>query len=277
VTGTRDRAAKSRSGPAAVAVDRKAVKLRQRAAKAPANAAKKDSASSDRSGPRRDILAGEVLDKAATLFTAKGFAATSLQDVADQVGLSRTAIYYYFDSKDALLQELVRGVTKQATQIFDDLDTAAGTSPADNVREAARRLVLWVTNPQTHFKLIDRSEHELPAATAAVHRQAKRRVLHGMSALIDAGIAAGEFRAADARIAAFAVIGMCNWVAWWFRPNGERSASEIAATVADQAVASLRRPDRQAARTDLGALTQAIRAELDLIDRMHVVTKKGSS
>ena len=67
----------------------------------------------ERSGPRRDILAAEVLDKAATLFAARGFAATSLQDVAEQVGLSRTSIYHYFDSKDALLQELVRGVTSE--------------------------------------------------------------------------------------------------------------------------------------------------------------------
>lgn len=225
--------------------------------------------STERKGPRREILTADVLDKAAALFTERGFAATSLQDVADQVGLTRTAIYHYFDSKDALLQELVRGVTRQATQIFDDLAAAPDMRPADKVREAARRLVLWVTSPATHFKLVDRSEHELSAATANVHRQAKRRVLNGMSRLIDEGIAAGEFRAVEPGVAALAIIGMCNWVAWWFNPAREKSAGDIAEMVAELAVASLRRPDWRADPTDLGSLTRNIRAELDVIDRLH--------
>lgn len=220
-------------------------------------------------GPRRDILASEVLDKAATLFAAQGFAATSLQDIADRVGLSRTAIYYYFDSKDAVLHALVRGVTKEAGRIFEEVGAASGLSPSQKVHEAARRLVLWVIDPRTHFKLVDRSEHELPAPIAAVHRQAKRRVLAGMKGLIEAGVQAGELRAVDPGVAAFAIIGMCNWSAWWFNPDGELSAGEVAQMIADMAVASLRRPHARAAGTDVRALTSAIRAELDLIDRLH--------
>ena len=227
------------------------------------------SAAGDRGGPRRDILASEVLDKAAALFAARGFAATSLQDIADQVGLSRTAIYYYFDSKDAVLHALVRGVTREAGRIFDDVQGAKNLTAAGKLHEAARRLVLWVVDPRTHFKLVDRSEHELPAAIAATHRQAKRRVLTGMSGLIEAGVVAGEFRGVDARVSAFAIIGMCNWSAWWFNPNGEKTVAEIAHSVADLAVASLRHTSAKSSATDVRALTKAIRAELDMIDRVH--------
>lgn len=227
------------------------------------------SPAAERGGPRREILASEVLDKAAVLFAARGFAATSLQDIADQVGLSRTAIYYYFKSKDAVLHELVRGVTREAARIFEDVEAARSLDPAEKVHEAARRLVVWVLDPRTHFKLVDRSEHELPAAIAGAHRQAKRRVLAGMSGLIEAGIRSGEFRAVDPRIAAFALIGMCNWSAWWFNPGGEKSADEIAVTIADQAVASLRHTSERASATDVRSLTRAIRAELDVIDRLH--------
>ena len=62
-------------------------------------------------GVRRDLLAAEVLDKAAALFATRGFAATSLKDVADAVGLQRSSIYYYYPNKDALLKELIQGVT----------------------------------------------------------------------------------------------------------------------------------------------------------------------
>lgn len=227
----------------------------------------------ENAAPRRDILASEVLDKAAALFSERGFAATNLQDIAERVGLSRTSIYHYFESKDVLLHELVRGVTKQATQIFDHLDDQADMAPPAKVHEAALRLVHWVADPKTHFKLVDRCEHELPAAIATVHRQAKRRVLYGMKDLIDAGVLAGEFRAVDSRVAAFAIIGMCNWTAWWFVSGGERSIDEVARGIADQAVASLRRAASTRRPTDLTTLTNAIRSELDLIDRVHGGTK----
>ena len=57
----------------------------------------------ERSGPRRDVLSNELLGKAAALFAARGFAATSLQDIANEIGLSRTSVYYYFPSKEAVL------------------------------------------------------------------------------------------------------------------------------------------------------------------------------
>ena len=64
----------------------------------------------ERNGPRRDVLTTEVLDKAAGLLATRGFAATSLQDIANEVGLSRTSMYYYVSSKEALLDALIRGV-----------------------------------------------------------------------------------------------------------------------------------------------------------------------
>ena len=73
-------------------------------------------------GARRELLAAKVLDKAAVLFASQGFAATSLKDVADAVGLKRSSIYYYYPDKDALLKELVQGVTLPVTQLFLDIE-----------------------------------------------------------------------------------------------------------------------------------------------------------
>src|SRR5471030_861326 len=113
-------------------------------------------------GARRELLAAKVLDKAAALFASQGFAATSLKDVADAVGLQRSSIYYYYPSKDALLEELIQGVTVPMVRIFRDVG-AQKLSPLATLREVVRRLVLWVADPKTHFRLMDRSEAELPA------------------------------------------------------------------------------------------------------------------
>ncbi len=222
----------------------------------------------ERNGPRRDVLTVEVLDKAAALFAARGFAATSLQDIASEVGLSRTSMYYYFPSKEALLDALIRGVTQRTTSIFAKLDGTPGQTHTERLAEAARQLVMWVTDPHTHFKLVDRSELELPEDLAKVHRDTKRRVLAQMTKLIEEGAHDGEFRPVDARVAAFAILGMCNWTAWWFSPEGELDRKDVAERIADLAVASVRRAAATGRTDDLQSLVSAVRGKLDLIEQI---------
>src|ERR1700731_791784 len=135
-------------------------------------------------GARRELLAADVLDKAATLFASQGFAATSLKDVADAVGLQRSSIYYYYPNKDALLSELIQGVTLPVTRIFREVE-AEGLPPLAKIREVVRRIVLWVADPVTHFRLLDRSEGELPEAIAKAHQRAKRQILGEMHKLVE--------------------------------------------------------------------------------------------
>lgn len=229
----------------------------------------------ERSGPRRDVLVTEVLDKAAALFATRGFAATSLQDIAKEIGLSRTSIYYYFASKEALLEELVRGITQRTAEIFADLDGEAGVSHAANLAEAARRLVLWVTDPHTHFKLIDRTEGDLPGELAAMHRDTKRRVLHNMVELIEGGIADGEFKPVNAQVSAFAILGMCNWTAWWFQPFGALGRKEVADQLAALAVGMVQKSAGTGTARDMRSLVASIRENLDLIDLMHLEDAGG--
>jgi AcrR family transcriptional regulator len=224
-------------------------------------------------GARRELLAADVLDKAATLFEAKGFAATSLKDVADAVGLQRSSIYYYYPSKDALLEELIQGVTVPVVRMFRDVG-AEKLSPLATLREVVRRLVLWVADPKTHFRLMDRSEAELPALIAKVHRDAKRHVLAEMVKLINSAIMAGEARAKDSRVSALSVIGMAMWTAWWFQPEHGPSLEAISEEIADNAVAVVQRaaPAKQIAT--VAELTSEIREHLALIDRLTERAKR---
>ena len=228
----------------------------------------------ERSGPRRDVLMSDVLDKAGALFASRGFASTSLQDIAREIGLSRTSMYYYFSSKEALLGELVRGVAESTAEIFADLGPQLRMTHAERLATATERLVLWVTSPQTHFKLLDRNEGELPADLAAAHRKTRRSVLSGMTTLIENGIKAGEFRATDARVAAFAVLGMCNWTAWWFSPSRDLDQRSIAGQISRLAVAAVRRSDGAAAVNDVRALAAGIRENLDLIENLAAARAK---
>jgi AcrR family transcriptional regulator len=216
---------------------------------------------------RRDLLAAEVLDKAAGLFASRGFASTSLKDVADAVGLQRSSIYYYYPNKDALLKELIEGVTVPVARIFQDVEKLP-LGPLAKIREVVRRLVLWVADPKTHFRLMDRSETDLPEPIASAHRAAKRRVLREMISLIEGAVLAGEARAADPRVSALSIIGMTMWTAWWFEPGQDHSLDQVAEQVADNAATLVQRAAPASRTATVSELSREIRRSLDLIDRL---------
>jgi len=218
-------------------------------------------------GARRELLAAKVLDKAAVLFASQGFAATSLKDVADAVGLRRSSIYYYYPDKDALLKELVQGVTLPVTQLFLDIEKE-GLPPLAKIREVVRRLVIWVADPRTHFRLMDRSEADLPDAIASMHKKAKRHVLAEMIKLIETAVLAGEARSVDLRVCALSILGMTMWTAWWFQPDRGQSLEGVANEVADNAVATVKRTRPVKQVTAVADLTREIRDNLALIERM---------
>ena len=224
-------------------------------------------ASEPSSSARRELLAGDVLDKAAALFASRGFAATSLKDVADAVGLSRSSIYYYYPNKEALLAELIRGVTLPIANMLREVGEQ-GLPPTAAIREVVRRLVLWVADPRTHFRLMDRSEAELPPAIAKVHVAAKRQILSELIKLVDAAVLAGEARALDSRVTALSIIGMAMWTAWWFQPGHGPTLDTVAEMIAENACASLYRKGPLKDGATIITLAGEIRENLALIEAM---------
>jgi AcrR family transcriptional regulator len=215
-----------------------------------------------------ELRKSELLDRAVELAAERGFAGMSLKDLADGVGISRPAIYHYFRTKDELLAELVAEVTVPSAVIFDRIEQRSDLDPLERIREVVRNMVLTVANRPLHFRMMDRSEANLSAKTFSAYYDAKRRVLAGMTALIEAAMAAGQIRSVDPKIASFAVIGMCNWCAWWYRSGRAYTAGQIADQIADLAVHSLRRSMARDASTNIKALTEEVRDSLRCIDKL---------
>ena len=212
----------------------------------------------------------EVLSKAEALFASRGVAATSLGDITAEIGLSRTSIYYYFSSKEALLRELVRRVKERTAGLLADLGGSPHPNHSAQLAATAQRLVLWMTDPQTSFKLLDRHEGEVPKAMAAAHREARRRVLAAITEVIELGVAAGEFRAVDAGVAAVAIVGMCNATATSPAPATAREREALAEQIAALATASVHKCNPSGKGHDVPTLAAAIRENLHLIEQWAV-------
>jgi AcrR family transcriptional regulator len=187
------------------------------------------------------ILPESILQAATRLFIERGFDGTSMYEIADALGVTRTAVYYYYKNKEAILVALTDRITRVAAQLAEEAAQHKHLEPAEALRTLVSRHVTLIIDHGAEFRVVERSEDRLPPKRRAAAVGYRRGVLANFTAVVERGMKAGVFRPTDPRIAAFAIIGMCNWTAWWFRPDGRKSRDEVAELIADFAVGALTR------------------------------------
>ena len=133
---------------------------------------KATSTTKSRTQTRGEINRQSILDAASLLFIDKGFGGTNINDIADALGATRTAVYYYFQSKEAILEALTEEVTEQAGELARSV-SGHDELPAE---QALRQLVmqhatLILTHP-LQFRVVERSESSLPEPRRAPARAA---------------------------------------------------------------------------------------------------------
>lgn len=218
---------------------------------------------------RGTLMRKAMLNVAAELFAERGFGGTNLRDVADALGISRPGLYYHFPSKEKILEALVEEVTLSLAAQLADIAEQADHDPEDALRLVMRISTLWVLENPTLFRVLDRSENEMPADLQARHEVVKRAILQNFTRIIERGISVGKFRPVDPHVAALTVIGMRNWTAWWFNTEGRMAKNEVAEMIAEMAVRSLLRPDAHRSRSDrIGDVLRILKEDVAHLDHI---------
>ena len=173
-----------------------------------------------------DAKRGAVLAAAAEAFVEKGYAATSIDDVAALLGVSKPTIYYYAGGKQALLGACF-SVALDAYSAAVDQDPGAEHDGRGKLRTVIFRYVEITTT------VFGRCLHRVPDVelTHEVRdrlRAVKRAVDARIRDLLRQGVADGSLITADVRMATFAISGAMNSIAQWYSPEGELGAEEIA-------------------------------------------------
>ncbi len=179
----------------------------------------------------------EILHAALRAFRAKGYHATTLDDIAAHLGIRNTALYHYFPDKEAILfachQESLAEVERILAEARNQYEGAPDRL-AHVVREHVRVMIDTLEGSPLAF--------EVTSLAPALQRKvvtARDRYERGIRAIIEEGVAAGEFRPVDPKVATFVVLGAINWVARWYRPEGALHSAELGAKFADYLVGGL--------------------------------------
>ena len=187
--------------------------------------------------PRRRY--NEVLEAAARVFHKKGYRSTSIQDIAEEVGLLKGSLYYYIRSKDDLLYEIIEGVHADALENIASLDEVEGDALqkirafvtahfAFNAANLTRMGIFF-----RDFRSLDPERRQTIVAARDSYEQRLRGLIRQGQAQ---GIVCGDI---DATVAAVGIMGMLNWIYQWYVPTGAGSLDELASGFADFAVGGL--------------------------------------
>lgn len=172
-----------------------------------------------------------VLNAAVDLFNERGFSATSLDDVAAKLGVTKPVIYHYLGTKEQVLLEcLSRGLSA--------LEEAAHVAQADHRGGAERLRAFLIRYAEINMTPFGRSvvltaDHDLSAEALLEFRAMKRRVDEALRGLIAEGAADGSLCAEDPALAAAALAGAMNWIPRWQDPTGRLPPDQVAARLVD--------------------------------------------
>jgi len=179
----------------------------------------------------------EILHAALRAFREKGYHATTLDDIAEHLGLRKTALYHYFPDKEAILYECHRESLAELDRLIGDARKrfrSATERLAHVIREHVRVMTETLEGSPLAF--------EVTALSPEHHNEvivARDRYERGLRRIIQSGIKSCEFRPVDSKIAVFAILGSINWIARWYRPEGSIHAPELGAEFADHLVGGL--------------------------------------
>jgi AcrR family transcriptional regulator len=180
-----------------------------------------------------------VREAALTLFAEHGYRATGIRDIADSLGIGTTSVYSHISSKAELLSEVVFSTIDSV--LAGEADAIASSDdPVEQLRRVVEGFVRHFTRQPREAIVTTRDfvwlEGEDRARALSLRYEFRERI----DALLRRGHEQGAFAVDNSKVAAFAIIEMCEAIPTWFDPAGELSESRVAYLYAEFAVSIAR-------------------------------------
>jgi AcrR family transcriptional regulator len=166
-----------------------------------------------------------ILDAAAAMFAKHGFNGTSIAALADSCGVSKALLYHYYDSKEALLYDMLLVHCKLLSETASNA-TKESTNPEEQLRSLVRALMeLYMSSRDKHVVLLN-DLHCLPEAQQTEIKEEERKVLQEIKELITK--LRPDLKPPQVTSLTMYLMGAVNWTYTWFKPQGQVTAEEYA-------------------------------------------------
>ena len=170
----------------------------------------------------------EILRTAARLFQERGYDATSMNDVAAALKLSKGGLYHHFQSKDEILFHIMShamDITEE--RVINVVRRVEGAE--ERLRELIRlHIGVVLSEEDREITVMLHENHPLPTGLRRKINARKKDYIHFVENLVaDAQCQRGSTSSVTPRAAAFALVGMINWIYQWYKPAGALTGPDI--------------------------------------------------
>jgi AcrR family transcriptional regulator len=176
---------------------------------------------------RRDL----ILDAALQVFANASFAEAKMDDVAAAAGLSKGALYLYFPTKEALLQELIKRYAL-LPELPDLVDSIYELAPAVGIPSLVTEIWHRLCERKALAQVIVREIHSNPARARLFSEQVGLRAYHALAGYLEHWMKRGELRHQDAVAAAQCLFGML----WFFFMSQELTGGKELHPLGDKTI-----------------------------------------
>jgi TetR/AcrR family transcriptional regulator, cholesterol catabolism regulator len=174
-----------------------------------------------------------IAEAAAELFAWKGFGATSLNDIAEALGVTKVALYYHVKNKEEILRLIYLMVLNMAEEPLRRI-VESELSPVEKLRRAVEHHISVTVNTSPAIKVFYREHAHLTGPFAREIMLREKDYERYIEQIVQEGIAQGAFKPGfDPQVITFGLLGMCHWLSQWYKPSGRYTHRQIASMFMD--------------------------------------------
>ena len=168
----------------------------------------------------------QLYDAAARLFASQGYHATSLRELAEALGLNKSSLYHYFDSKQELLYQLLDDYISEALAGIQSL-CAGPRDPEEKLADFMRYYTRFYARDLDRLALLVNEVDNLEPRYRKVLEKKERRYLAALTDIFAQLREQGRLKDVPSTVAAFAFFGMVHYTFRWYHPKGKVSPEEL--------------------------------------------------
>jgi TetR/AcrR family transcriptional regulator, cholesterol catabolism regulator len=167
----------------------------------------------------------KIREAAAKLFAEKGFENTTTRDIAGAAGINNASLYYYFDSKEQLLYQILEEVIRTGLQRMTEIEQSA--KPLKEKLALTLRIHTTAAVDFDKMKLLVHDQRSLSPGHRKELNQKQSEYVSRLIAILQQLRDQGEMLDIDLTVCAYAFFGMVSWAYRWYRPDGKVKLEEL--------------------------------------------------
>jgi len=172
----------------------------------------------------------DILNIASHLFSEKGYKATSLQEIADKVGLHKTSLFHYFKNKEEILMGVMDESLVDHMNILNEVANNPNLSGEEKLKIALEKQVSVTCKYKDHINVYLSEIKSLSPQNREKYNRTRKQYETYFEQIIEEiqeDKKSDLLKGLDPKIVKLGILGMCNWTIKWYHESGPLTPEEI--------------------------------------------------